>query len=136
MFTTSKIQVVAIIASAIFLLIVIETVRRQRLKEAYSLLWLLLGGSFLTLAIWRNGLEYISNLVGIYYSPSTLFLFMLCSLFLILFQYSLLLTRRSEDVRRLAQELALTEERLRKVEALLAKNPESKTEPKDSASPK
>jgi hypothetical protein len=115
-FLDSKIQIISIAASALFLFIVIEAVRRRRLKEAYSLLWLLLGGSFLTLAIWRSGLEYFAHLAGIYYAPSALFLFMLCSLFLILFQYSILLTRRSDDVRRLAQDLALAEERIRKLE--------------------
>lgn len=115
-----EIQAVAITGSIAFLLVVLEAVRRRRLKEAYSLLWLFLGLVFLTLALWRKGLEFISTSIGIYYAPSTLFLFMICAIFLILFQYSILLTRRSEDMRRLTQESALAEERIRALERKVA----------------
>jgi len=111
-----KIQIISILASSLFLVVVVEAVRQRRMKDAYSLLWILLGGSFLVLAIWRNALELVSKFIGIYYPPSTLFLFMLCSLFLIVFQYSLLLTKRSDDIRNLSQSLALVEERLRQLE--------------------
>ena len=112
----SKVQVVAILGCLLFLALVIEAVRRRHLKEAYSLLWLILGLLFLALAIWRSGLEYVSNMVGIYYAPSMLFLFMLCAQFLILFQYSMIMTKRAEETKRLAQEIALLEERIRKLE--------------------
>lgn len=112
----SKVQVVAIIGCLFFLALVVEAVRRRHLKEAYSLLWLILGLIFLGLAVWRSGLEYISSIVGIYYAPSMLFLFMLCAQFLILFQYSMIMTKRAEEAKRLAQELALLEERVRKLE--------------------
>lgn len=112
----SRLQVAAILGCLLFLGIVVEAVRRRHLKEAYSLLWLLMGLLFLVLAVWRNGLEYVSGIVGIHYSPSTLFLFMLCAQFLMLFQYSMIMTKRTDEIKRLAQEMALLEERLRKLE--------------------
>ena len=61
----------------------------------------------LILSVWTNCLRVVSDLIGIVYPSATLFLFLLCGIILILFQYSLLLSRNQERISRLAQELAI-----------------------------
>ena len=111
-----RIQLVALCGSLIFMGIVAYSVWKAKLKEAYALLWLLMGVLFVGVSVWTSCLRSLSELIGIQYPPATLFLLLLMFIVLILFQYSLVLSRRSDDVRRLAQELSLLEERLRRLE--------------------
>lgn len=113
----NRVQVVAVIASLALLAFIVELVRKTRLKEAYSLLWLCSSAVFVLFAFWRNGLELLARLVGIAYAPAALFLLLLVAIFLILIQFSVVVSRLSDDKRVLAQELALIREELDRVHA-------------------
>ena len=63
-------------------------VRRARLDEGYSLLWVLAGIVLLVLALWRELLRIISDLMGIYYPPTALFVIGFGFVILILLQFS------------------------------------------------
>lgn len=111
----SRIQLVAILGSILFLLFIFELIRRKQLKEAYALIWVIMGLAFLTLSCWLQGLHYLSELAGIFYAPATLFLVMLLTQTLILIQFSVVISRQSDKIRSMAQEIALLNERLRKM---------------------
>jgi hypothetical protein len=100
-------KISAIIASAAVMLIVVELIRRGRLKEKYSLLWLLAAGILLMLSVSRELLEYLSRLAGIYYAPSFLFLVAFLFLLLITLHFSVVISGLSEKNKQLAQEIAL-----------------------------
>jgi hypothetical protein len=108
-------KILAIVGSGTVLLLVVELIRRGRLKERYSLLWLFAGGVLLVLSSSRNILEYISNLVGIYYPPSFLFLLAFLFLLLITLHFSVTISGLSEKNKRLAQELALLRQEMREL---------------------
>jgi len=97
------------------LLLVVELIRRGRLKERYSLLWLFAGGVLLLLSSSRSILDYISNMVGIYYPPSFLFLLAFLFLLLITLHFSVTISGLSEKNKRLAQELALLRQEMREL---------------------
>jgi hypothetical protein len=86
---------------------VVELVRRGRLKEKYSLLWLIAGCVLLILSASRELLEYLSRAVGIYYPPSLLFLLAFIFLLLITLHFSVVISGLSEKNKQLAQEIAL-----------------------------
>ena len=112
----STIQLVSLAGSLIFLVIVLDAVRRQLLHEAYALLWLLTTLGMIILSIWTNILNTISNLIGIAYPPATLFLLLLIGIILTLFQYSIVISRQHGRLTRLTQELALLREKLERLE--------------------
>lgn len=112
----SRIQLISIAGSLIFLLILFLCVRQKLLKEAYAIFWLFFGVLMLVLSIWTDCLRKISEMVGIVYPPATLFLFLLCGTVMILFQYSLLLSRNQERISRLAQEVALLRNEIEKLQ--------------------
>ena len=103
----SKIQWIALSGSVIFIFIILWQVRQKKIKEAYSLLWLLIGIGMVVLSLWSNCLRAISGWIGIFYPPATLFLLLLCGIILILFQYNLIMSRNQERISRLSQEIAL-----------------------------
>jgi hypothetical protein len=103
----NRVQIVGIIASILVIILIFEFIRRKKIKEEYSLLWFSVGLLFLLLSIWRDGLEFISKLIGIAYPPATLFLVLLFGIFIILVHFSIVISKLSEKNKLLAQELGL-----------------------------
>ena len=68
-----RIQVLAIIGSLALIVFILELIRRKRLKEEFSLLWLGMGVVFLVISLFRGLLDKFSILVGIGYPPAALF---------------------------------------------------------------
>ena len=111
----SAIQLISLAGSIVFLLMIVLCVRQKKLKEAYALLWLLIGIVMLVISLKPELLRWISEWMGIVYPPATLFLLLLCGVLVILFQYSLLLSRNQERISRLTQEIALLQNELEKL---------------------
>lgn len=102
-----RFQILAVIGSLFFLSFIVYLVRKKRLREDYSLLWLFFGGVFLILSIWRDSLEYISRTIGIAYAPAAIFIILIMSLFMIMIQFSMIISKQSNQISMLAQEVAL-----------------------------
>jgi hypothetical protein len=100
-------RIVSIVGNGAILLLVIELIRRGRLKERYALLWLVAGIFLLILSLSRVTLEFFSHLVGIYYSPSFLFLIAFVFLLMITMHFSVVISGLSEKNKKLAQEISL-----------------------------
>jgi hypothetical protein len=109
----TRIQIVAIIASAGLLFIVLELVRRKRFLERYALLWLFSGVVLLALAIWKDFLSTLSDAIGIAYPPNALFLIAFGFVLVLLLHFSLAVSRMSDQIKVLAQRLALLDEHVR-----------------------
>ena len=102
-----RIQIIAILGSICFLVFILELIRKERIREAYGILWLLMSVFFLILSIWRDGLDYFGQLVGIAYSPTALLLVLIIGIILILIQYSVVVSSQTNKIKQLTQELGL-----------------------------
>ena len=83
-----KTRALAIAGSLALLMIVIDLVRRRKLKEEYSFLWVLASTSLLVLAAWYQLLEWITHVIGGVALSTTLFFFALLFVFFMLLHYS------------------------------------------------
>ena len=110
------IQTVAILGSALLGLVVLELVRRRKFLERYALTWLAAVVVLLALAIWRGALQGLADLLGIAYPPNALFLVAFAFALLLLLNFSLAVSRLTDQSKILAQRLALLEERVRRAE--------------------
>lgn len=110
--TPFRVSLAAAIAAGILLLVIFELIRSRRLQERYALLWLLTGVVIFILAVWRGLLGTVSDLVGIAYPPSALFVLAAFFILLVLLHYSTVISRLSEQNTTLAQRLALLERKL------------------------
>ncbi|HTG01027.1 MAG TPA: DUF2304 domain-containing protein [Nitrospirota bacterium] len=108
-------QLMAVVGSGLLLLTVVELIRRGRLKERYSLLWLAAGIILIVLSSSRQLLEYIARLLGIFYPPSFLFLLAFLFLLLITLHFSVVISGVTEKNKQLAQEIALLKQELQKL---------------------
>jgi hypothetical protein len=103
----SRLQLSVIIISIIILVGIIELVRRRRLREEYSFLWLVTGFGFLILAVAPDIVVLISQLVGTEVPVNTLFFFGLIFVLLLCLYFSLRISSLANQVKNLAQQLAL-----------------------------
>ena len=111
-----RVEIVALLGSVGLLGFVLELVRRRKLAEGYSLLWLLTSIVLLILSLWRELLDVLAGLVGIFYPPAALFVVGFGFVLLILLQFSVVVSRLSAENRGLSQKLAIMDWRLRQLE--------------------
>jgi hypothetical protein len=94
-------------ASVAALIFILELVRRRKLREEYSLLWLATALALIILSVSRPLLDVLAGLVGIFYPPSALFLVAMIFVLFILLHFSTVLTRLTQENKETAQQLAL-----------------------------
>jgi len=99
--------VLAIIGSILFLIFIIELIRKRKIKEEYGLLWIFFSLVFIVISLWRQGLEVLSRLLGIFYAPAAFLLILIVAMLLILIQYSLVISRLSEHYKALNQQMGI-----------------------------
>jgi hypothetical protein len=97
---------VVLIGLAIFLGI-IELVRKRKLREEYSFIWLMTGFVFVLLAVESDLLTFFSDLAGIALPVNTLFFLALIFMMLLCLYFSLRISALTTQVKNLAQRLAL-----------------------------
>lgn len=108
------------IFAALFMLLVLELVRRRRLKEQYSLLWLFTSFVILVLAVWRDLLEFLAGLLRIAYAPSLLFIAGIVFSLALILHYSIIISRLSSQNVRLAQEVGILHKELKEIREKIA----------------
>lgn len=110
--TSNRISVVAALAALVLLVVIFELIRSRRLQERYAILWLVTGTVILVLSLWRSALGEVSDLVGIAYPPSALFVLASLFVLVVLLHYSTVISQLSDQNRILAQRIALLENRV------------------------
>ncbi|MHB8173803.1 MAG: DUF2304 domain-containing protein [Nitrospirota bacterium] len=111
-----RIAFLAILGSVALLAFIFELVRRRRLKEKYSLVWLLTALALLAVSVIPGLLDTFGKFLGIYYSPTAFFLLAFFFLTLIALQFSVVISKLSERNKILSQEIALLRQRMEELE--------------------
>jgi hypothetical protein len=112
--TPLAVSIAGAVASFALVLVVLELIRRHRLRERYALLWLVTGIALTVLSAWRSGLNTIAGWFGIRsYPPAVLFAVGILFILAVLLHYSTVVSRLSDQNVLLAQRLALLEDEVR-----------------------
>lgn len=107
------VQVVAVVVSLGFLLAVLELVRRRRLTEEYSFLWIGFALLLLVLSLWREILHAVARWLGVYYPPAVLLLALLLFVFVASLYFSVVISRQRRQIERLIEDVAILAAELR-----------------------
>ena len=102
-------KIIALVVGIGMLLLIIELVRRRKLREEYSWLWLMTGSVILLLTLWFDLLKWITHLVGAVTPSSTIFLFAFLFLIFISLHFSVVISKLTDRNKELAQQYALLE---------------------------
>ncbi len=105
-----QIQIVIGTLSIILLLITFELIRKERLREEYSILWLFTGVAIFIFSLRPEFFlsKFITQITGLYYLSAVVmiaFLFLL----LIVLHFSVMISRLTDRNKELAQQHALLE---------------------------
>lgn len=107
-----RLQIIAISIALLFMFFIFRLITRGKLREEYSIIWIVCTALLLLFAIWRNGLDVIAKLLGIYYAPSLIFLGAIFAIVIFLVHLSVVNSRQHKQIKDLTQEMALLKEKL------------------------
>ena len=104
---TPRQRVFAGIAALSLMILIVDLVRRRKLREEYSILWLATGAGVVILAASYKLQLWLTHIIGAVSSSSTIFGFAFLFLILISLHFSVRMSIMADQVKTLSQELAL-----------------------------
>ena len=112
--------IILLIFGGMLLLLAIRKLRLQRLKERYALLFVFTGMPFLVLAVWPDGIVYLSDKLAIE-KPTLMVLILTAFVVLVLLQLLSIVSIQDRRIATLTQILSIVRHELREGE--YPKNP-------------
>lgn len=103
----NRIQLFSIAGSVGLFLFIVRLIKKRKLKEEHSILWLSVFTGFILLSFFRPALELLADFAGIHYAPAALLLFLILGVLIILIHYSIIISKLTESNKNLIQEMAL-----------------------------
>lgn len=100
-------KVFALFVSVLVFIFIVNLVRKRRLREEYSVLWLATSVVMFVLILRYQWLVYLTRFIGATTTTTTLFLFALIFLILLSVQFCIKISRLTDQVKNLSQENAL-----------------------------
>jgi hypothetical protein len=104
---TARTRIVAAVIAIVFMLMILELIRRDRLQERYSVIWFIAGLGMLAGAAFPGLLEVVANLMGVRNTNVALFSIVLLLLLGLALNFSVIMSRQAAQITRLAQERAI-----------------------------
>jgi hypothetical protein len=104
---TVQTRILAGLLGLAFDLVILELIRRHRLQERYTLLWLMVGFGLILCGIFPSILELAADVLGVRDTNVALFVMLIGGLVLVVLHLTVVVSQQSEQITRLAQELAI-----------------------------
>jgi len=108
---TSQTRILAAAIALVFMLMILELIRRDRLQERYSVVWFVAGLGMLAGAAFPGLLGTVADLMGVRDTNVALFSIILLLLLGLALNFSVIMSRQAAQITRLAQERALEKAR-------------------------
>jgi hypothetical protein len=100
-------RIVAIVGSVMLLVLIVELVRRRRMKEEYSILWVGTAIVLIVVAAWGGALHFLTHTIGAVSESSALYFFGLLFVIFLLLHFSVRVSLLERRLTALVQEIAL-----------------------------
>lgn len=105
----------AIVFSVVLILFIINLVKKNKLDEKYSILWLFASFIILIVSIFPSVITFLSNKFNVFYPPSLMLLFAILILGAYIVHISVVITKQNKMIVKLTQELGIMKEKLEKI---------------------
>ena len=110
---TDVLHIVALGVSGLLLILVFELVRRRKLTEEYSFIWIIGAVGLLVISSSREVLHVAAAVLGIAYPPALLLLLVIFFFFVASLYFSVVVSRQRQQIERLTEEMAILAARQR-----------------------
>ncbi len=107
---TLQIQIILIVFIVLFLLVILNMIRKRELELKYALSWFIMDLALIILVCIPNTMEKLAELLGIYSPVNMVFFLGFVFSLIVIFVLTVTLSRMSSRVRRLAQIVAMMNE--------------------------
>ena len=111
-----KLRISLICALIIYFVLILFLLKKREISLKYTLLWFFAGGFMGLLVIWPDILAKIIALIGIESNMNGLFLLAIAFVIAILMSITSIVSKQSEKIRTLTQEIAMLEKKIRDTE--------------------
>lgn len=111
-----KLRIELIVLLIIYFSIILILLKNKKISLKYTLLWLLTGVVFLILVLVPGILSGLCVLLGVQSTMNMLYLFLLGFMIMIMMSITSIISSQNRKIRRLTEENALLEERIRTIE--------------------
>ena len=101
----------AIVLSIIFIMFILNLVRKNKLDEKYSILWLFFAVILLIVSIFPSIIQKVAEIFDVFYPPTLLLLFAIIILGAYIVHITLVITKQNKMIIKLSQEIAILEEK-------------------------
>jgi len=105
-------KIFGILTSLILFAAIIYLVKKGKLREEYSLLWLLTGSILLVLVLWYDLLLFFTKLIGAVLPTTTLFIFGIVFLILLSLHFAIKISNLTDQVKNLSQIVSILDAEL------------------------
>ena len=100
-------RLIAGIASFLVMVVIVDLVRRRRLREEYALLWLASGVVILLVSVFSNVVSWLAQLLGIEHPAYALFVIALLVGMALAIHFTVVLSKLTAQNWRLTQEIGI-----------------------------
>jgi hypothetical protein len=104
---TAQTRIIAAALAIIFMLAILDMIRRDRLQERYSVIWFVAGLAMLAGAAFPGLLKLVADAMGVRDTNVALFSIVLLLLIGLALNFSVIMSRQAAQITRLAQERAI-----------------------------
>jgi hypothetical protein len=109
-----RIQIISIIGALVFMFMIFRLIMRGKLREEYSIIWIVCTVILLVFSFWRNGLDVMAKLLGVIYAPALIFLAAIFAIIIFLVHLSVVNSKQHEQIKKLTQDMAILKNLLEK----------------------
>jgi hypothetical protein len=104
---TAQTRIIAAALAILFMVWILDLIRRDRLQERYSVVWFVAGLAMLAGAAFPGLLKFVADLMGVRDTNVALFSIVLLLLLGLALNFSVIMSRQAAQITRLAQERAI-----------------------------
>jgi len=109
-------QIIGFIFGLVLLVLIFFLVKKNRMQEKHSIIWLFVGGLITIFSFHRDLLENFSALLGVSYAPSALFAILIVCVYILLLGTSVSVSTLKKKNKVLIQEVGLLKLKMAELE--------------------
>lgn len=112
----ARIQIITIIINLFFVAYIARLIIRGKLREEYAIIWCLCTLVLVIFAFWRDGLQVMAKLFGVFEAPNLVFTAFIFAILIYLLHISIVASKLQNNIRNLTQEIAILKENIQNKE--------------------